>query len=71
MFSPGYDHGQPGPLNLIPVENAIIADYSDWGIMRFTFNKDGHPLQNFTGSLGFRFDVGDQVATTIRGYPDG
>ncbi|CAG8516919.1 1553_t:CDS:2, partial [Acaulospora colombiana] len=71
MFSPGYDHGQPGPLNLIPVDEAIKANAFDWAILRFGFNKDGQPLQDFTGSLGLSFNVGDYFATTILGYPDG
>ncbi|CAG8584357.1 17196_t:CDS:2 [Cetraspora pellucida] len=79
-FSPGYDNGQNGPLGSIPVEDMIVPrefitnnnDEFDWGLIRFTFNRDGHPLQYFTGSLTVKlFDVGDRVQTTIRGYPEG
>ncbi|RIB25036.1 hypothetical protein C2G38_2031388 [Gigaspora rosea] len=79
MFSPGYDHRQQGPLNLIPVDEVIVPDefinnnddLFDWGFMRFTFNMNGHPLQDFTGALGWRFNVGEGVETTIRGYSEG
>ncbi|CAG8533480.1 1657_t:CDS:1 [Cetraspora pellucida] len=79
MFSPGYDNEQNGPLGLIPVEAMIVPrefitnnnDEFDWGLIRFTFNRTGHPLQDFTGSLTVKlFDVGNRVQTSIRGYPD-
>ncbi|CAG8569310.1 4447_t:CDS:1 [Diversispora eburnea] len=79
MFSPGFDHGQLGPLNLIPVAQAVVTDQFrahnddefDWGMMRFAFNLNGYPLEYYTGSLGWIFNVGGNVRTVICGYPDG
>ncbi|RHZ84579.1 hypothetical protein Glove_79g87 [Diversispora epigaea] len=39
--------------------------------MKFAFNRNGIPLQYFTGSLGWTFNVGDNASTTIRGFQDG
>ncbi|CAG8722992.1 5928_t:CDS:1, partial [Funneliformis caledonium] len=79
IFSPGYDNGQPGPLGNIPIAKVVITNEFlhnddnefDWGMMLFNFNWNGLSLKHFTGALGFRFNPGDNVPTTIRGYPNG
>ncbi|RHZ45086.1 hypothetical protein Glove_692g28 [Diversispora epigaea] len=78
MFSPGFNNGQLGPLGLIPVAQVVVTDeffnnnddHFDWGMMRFAFNVENHPLQYYSGALGFTFNVGGGVRTVIRGYPD-
>ena len=81
MFSPGYN-GIPGPLGLIPVESMsvpteydeenVIPDY-DYGMIRMRFNDpNGYKLQQYTGANGWRLNVeGDNIVTTIFGYPNG
>ncbi|CAG8576233.1 8463_t:CDS:1 [Diversispora eburnea] len=78
-FSPGFDHEQNGPLGLIPVVASVITDqfrnnnddHFDWGMIKFEYNNNGQPLGFFTGTLGTIFNPGNNVATTIRGYPNG
>jgi V8-like Glu-specific endopeptidase len=78
-FSPGFNHGQDGPLGRIPaavvkVTDAFLAnnDVDDYGLVRLNFQgPNGEPLQDITGSLGYRFDIGNDVPTVIFGYPFG
>ncbi|KAF0333098.1 serine protease [Gigaspora margarita] len=78
VFSPGYNNGQVGPLGAIRVVQKIVTDeflnnnddQFDWGMVKFDFNMGGHPLQAFTGALGWTFNVGNNTPTTILGYPD-
>ncbi|CAG8755938.1 3198_t:CDS:1 [Dentiscutata erythropus] len=79
-FSPGYDNGQPqpNPLSAISVDLTAVTvefinnndDHFDWALIKFDFNLNGQPLQYYTGSLGWALNVGDNIPTTIRGYPN-
>ncbi|PKY28919.1 hypothetical protein RhiirB3_445311 [Rhizophagus irregularis] len=79
MFSPGYDNGQPGPLGKVPIAKMAITpeflnnndDEFDWGMVLFNFNMGNLPLKYYTGALGWVFQLGTDVPTTIQGYPDG
>lgn len=79
QFSPGFNHGQDGPLGRIPaavvkVTDAFLADndVDDYGLVRLNFQgPKGEPLQDITGSLGYRFDIGTDAPTAIFGYPLG
>src|SRR5581483_7960007 len=79
QFSPGYNHGQDGPLGRIPaavvkVTDAFLAnnDVDDYGLVRLNFQgPKGEPLQDITGAFGYRFDIGTDAPTVIYGYPSG
>ncbi|RGB32855.1 hypothetical protein C1646_669823 [Rhizophagus diaphanus] len=79
MFSPGYNNGQPGPLGIVPIAKMAITpeflnnndDEFDWGMVLFNFNVGNLPLKYYTGGLGWAFQLGTNVPTTIQGYPDG
>uniref|UniRef100_A0A1D1XFE0 Glutamyl endopeptidase n=1 Tax=Anthurium amnicola TaxID=1678845 RepID=A0A1D1XFE0_9ARAE len=79
MFSPGFNNGQLGPVGKVPIAKMVVTneflnnneDQFDWGMMLFNFNLGGHPLKDYTGALGFTFNVGDNTPTTFQGYPDG
>ncbi|CAG8855197.1 29394_t:CDS:1, partial [Gigaspora margarita] len=80
VFSPGFNNGQVGPLGAIRVVQKIVTNeflnnnnnQFDWGMVKFDFNMGGHPLQAFTGALGWAFNVGNDtpIPTTILGYPN-
>ncbi|KAF0508032.1 serine protease [Gigaspora margarita] len=76
-FSPGYDNGTNGPLGAIPVvdtamphEYLINPNKYDYALVRFEFNQGGATLQEYTGALGWRFDIGNREPTSVYGYPD-
>ncbi|CAG8787925.1 22231_t:CDS:2, partial [Dentiscutata erythropus] len=80
VFSPGYDHGQDSPLGHIPVAvfqvtnkfRSTCSDDSDYGIMRFAFEDpsgNNKPLQAHTGAYGWKINIGNNVQTTVVGYP--
>ncbi|RIB20440.1 hypothetical protein C2G38_2179303 [Gigaspora rosea] len=76
-FSPGYDNGTNGPLGAIPVVDiAMPDDYLinpnkyGYALVRFGFNHGGSTLQDYTGALGWRFDIGSGEPTSVYGYPD-
>ncbi|PKY51033.1 hypothetical protein RhiirA4_467837 [Rhizophagus irregularis] len=79
MFAPGYDNGQPGPLGKVPIAKMAITpeflnnndDKFDWGMVLFNFNMGNLPLKYYTGALGWVFQLGTNVPTTIQGYPNG
>ncbi|RIB22587.1 hypothetical protein C2G38_2075187 [Gigaspora rosea] len=76
-FSPGYDNGTNGPLGAISVV-AIAVPYvdpenNDYALVRFEFddpNGEYATLQEYTGALGWRFDIGDYEQTSVFGYPE-
>ncbi|KAF0476415.1 serine protease [Gigaspora margarita] len=77
-FSPGYN-GTNGPLGAIPVVDTAIPhihlenpEEDDYALVRFAFqdpNREGATLQDYTGALGWRFDIGDDEPTSVFGYP--
>ncbi|RIB20438.1 hypothetical protein C2G38_2244570 [Gigaspora rosea] len=76
-FSPGYDYGTNGPLGAIPVVDIAMPNYYninrnkfDYALVRFEFNHGGSTLQDYTGALGWRFDIGNGEPTSVYGYPD-
>ncbi|CAG8836888.1 34668_t:CDS:1 [Gigaspora margarita] len=76
LFSPGYDNRSIGPLGSFPVADiAIPHNYFanpikyDYALMRFEFNHGGARLQDYTGALGWRFDIGNGEPTSFHGYP--
>ena len=80
VFSPGYNSGTPGPLGLIPVEFVVASPgylqspyIHDYGMIRMKFNDpNGYKLQQYTGANGWRLNIeGDNILTTIFGYPTG
>ncbi|RIB01106.1 hypothetical protein C2G38_2231856 [Gigaspora rosea] len=78
-FSPGYDNGTYGPLGYIPVVETAIPDAFlkyrnkyDYALMKFEFNDPNGgnaTLQDYTGALGWRFDIENGEPTTVYGYP--
>ncbi|CAG8759484.1 6856_t:CDS:2 [Gigaspora margarita] len=78
-FSPGYDNGTNGPLGDIPVADiAMPNDFLinrfkyDYALARFEFNDPNGgnaTLQDYTGALGWRFDIGNGEPTSVYGYP--
>ncbi|CAG8653615.1 13535_t:CDS:1 [Gigaspora rosea] len=73
-FSPGYDNGDDGPLGAIPIEATAIPfvhmvdlETKDYALVRFNFARG--KLQDYTGALGYRFDIGDDEPTNAFGYP--
>ncbi|CAG8660347.1 8100_t:CDS:2 [Gigaspora margarita] len=76
-FSPGYDNGTNGPLGAIPVVATVMPhsylinhEKYDYALVRFEFNQGGATLQDYTGALGWRFDIGNGEPTSVYGYPD-
>ncbi|CAG8525333.1 46537_t:CDS:2 [Gigaspora margarita] len=77
-FSPGYNETN-GPLGAIPVVDTAIPhihlenpEVDDYALVRFAFqdpNREGATLQDYTGALGWRFDIGDDEPTSVFGYP--
>ncbi|RIB04359.1 hypothetical protein C2G38_2149054 [Gigaspora rosea] len=78
-FYPGYDNGTNGPLKDIPVVDTaipythlLVPEMSDYALVRFAF-RDPHggnaTLQDYTGALGWRFDIGNGEPTSVFGYP--
>ncbi|RIB17379.1 hypothetical protein C2G38_1434523 [Gigaspora rosea] len=78
-FSPGYNNGSKGPLGDIPVVATAIPptflnnrfEY-DYALMKFEFNDPNGgdaTLQDYTGALGWRFDIGNGEPTSVYGYP--
>ncbi|CAG8487942.1 29047_t:CDS:1, partial [Gigaspora margarita] len=80
-FSPGYDNETNGPLGAIPVEDVAIPythlvdpRENDYALVRFAFkdpNRGGARLQDYTGALGWRFDIGNNELTCVFCYPVG
>ncbi|CAG8446605.1 12907_t:CDS:2 [Gigaspora rosea] len=78
-FSPGYDNGTNGPLGVIPVADIAIPythlldpQTADYALVRFEFrdpNRGSATLQDYTGALGWRFDIGNNEPTSVLGYP--
>ncbi|CAG8747202.1 536_t:CDS:1 [Gigaspora margarita] len=74
-FSPGYDNRTNGPLGDIPVADIAIPlqdNNNDYALVRFAFNdpdRRGARLQDYTGALGWRFDIGNIEQTSVFGYP--
>ncbi|KAF0520950.1 serine protease [Gigaspora margarita] len=78
-FSPGYDNQQEGPLGTINIENLAVPythlvdpDVKDYALVKFAFtdpNKGNARLQDYTGALGWRFDIGNNTLTNVFGYP--
>ncbi|RIB04358.1 hypothetical protein C2G38_2048486 [Gigaspora rosea] len=79
-FSPGYN-GTNGPLEVLPVvataipHTHLLDPYKDdYALVRFAF-RDPYggrkKLQDFTGALGWRFDIGNGEPTSVFGYPEG
>ncbi|CAG8502105.1 hypothetical protein C2G38_2309177 [Gigaspora rosea] len=78
-FSPGYDNGTDGPLEIIEVETVAIPltflatdAWNDYALIKFAFNdpaEENETLQHYTGGLGWRFDVGNNTLTNLFGYP--
>ncbi|KAF0548850.1 serine protease [Gigaspora margarita] len=78
-FSPGYDNGTDGPLELIEVEDVavpltfLVTDaWNDYALVKFAFNdpaEENETLQHYTGGLGWRFDIGNNTLTNIFCYP--
>ncbi|RIB14123.1 hypothetical protein C2G38_2248452 [Gigaspora rosea] len=79
-FSPGYDSGATGPLDIIDVKDVAVpytflVDHvtNDYGLASFVFDDpDGGnaTLQDYTGALGWRFDIENNTLTNIFGYPN-
>ncbi|CAG8496320.1 3901_t:CDS:2 [Gigaspora rosea] len=79
IFSPGFDYGKEGPLGYISVEEFAIPythlkdPYDDdYALVKFAFidpNGENMRLQDYTGGLGWRFDVGNNTLTKVLGYP--
>ncbi|RIB04362.1 hypothetical protein C2G38_2222588, partial [Gigaspora rosea] len=80
-FSPGYDNGIWGPLGLIRIVNTalpfthLVNPYeADYALARFAF-RDPHggrkTLQDYTGALGWMFNIGNGEPTSFFGYPKG
>src|SRR5687767_3956980 len=79
MFSPGFNHGKDGPLGqigpakVVKVPDTFLAnnDVDDYGLLRFDFStRDGRNLQQVTGALGWKFNIGTNIPTTVFGYPE-
>ncbi|RIB05673.1 hypothetical protein C2G38_2219014, partial [Gigaspora rosea] len=78
-FSPGYNNQKEGPLGTINIENLAIPythlvdpDVEDYALVKFAFtdpNKGNARLQDYTGALGWRFDIGNNTLTNVFGYP--
>ncbi|CAG8546740.1 21067_t:CDS:1 [Gigaspora margarita] len=75
-FSPGYDAGTNGPLGSISVVATAMPENpqtNDYALVRFEFDDPSGgnaTLQDYTGALGWRFDIGDDEPTTVYGYPE-
>ncbi|RIB29717.1 hypothetical protein C2G38_997200 [Gigaspora rosea] len=78
-FSPGYDNGTNGPLGAIPIAGTavphayiITRKSDDYALVKFAFSDPSGldlTLQDYTGALGWRLDIGDNETTSIFGYP--
>ncbi|CAG8831436.1 33929_t:CDS:2, partial [Gigaspora margarita] len=62
-FSPGNDNGTNGPIGTIAIKGVAIP--------HATIDPSGQnlTLQEYTGALGWSFDIGDNETTSIFGYP--
>ncbi|CAG8767523.1 6528_t:CDS:1, partial [Gigaspora rosea] len=75
-FSPGYDNQSNGTLGAIPVVATEMPPFLanrhkyDYALVRFEFNHGGARLQDYTGALGWRFDIGNGEPTIMFGYPE-
>ncbi|CAG8793535.1 3296_t:CDS:1, partial [Gigaspora rosea] len=80
LFSPGFDNKETGPLGTIKVEelavpythlvNPIVADYALIKLAFIDPNGGNASLQDHTGGLGWRFDIGNNTLTNVFGCPD-
>ncbi|CAG8807749.1 4257_t:CDS:1 [Gigaspora margarita] len=75
-FSPGYDNGKEGPLGTINIEklavpysNLVDPNENDYALVKFAFTEGNARLQDYTGALGCRFDIGNYTLTNVFGYP--
>ncbi|CAG8609152.1 42458_t:CDS:1 [Gigaspora margarita] len=73
-FSPGYDDNDDGPLGAIPISDTAVPfvhmvdlETKDYALIRFDFDRG--KVQDYTGALGYRFDIEDDESTNAFGYP--
>ncbi|KAF0515140.1 serine protease [Gigaspora margarita] len=79
-FSPGYNDGNEGPLGTVGIEEVAVSytyllepSLDVYGLVKFKFidpEGEGLNLQDYTGGLGWRFDIGNNTPTNVFGYPN-
>ncbi|CAG8797707.1 4525_t:CDS:2, partial [Gigaspora rosea] len=70
-FSPGYDNGTNGPLGVISIVDTAIpyTHLVDPNMTDYAPHGGRKTLQDYTGALGWRFDIGNGELTSLIGYP--